>query len=134
MPSALPEARVWPSGLNATVRTDPPCPVSVVSSWRLVTCHTFSVPSALAVASRVESGLKATALIGPVCPKSRPAKAWDWLLSSALRASVVGAVRKASSASSIEASGLPAASAADSAASALESAVRRPANASARCR
>ena len=57
-----------PSGLNATLLTQPVCPLRVRISWPVAASHTFTVLSQLPVAMRLPSGLNATLLTRPVCP------------------------------------------------------------------
>lgn len=93
-PSVDVAARVEPSGLNATARTRPGR-VKVAIVRRSATRRRITVPSEPAVASVRPSGAKATALTGPSCPPRRATKGWDWVLSSAPRASIVAEVRYA---------------------------------------
>ena len=57
---ALPEARRWPSGLNATLETPPAWPFRANSSLPVALSQIFTVWSLLADASRWPSGLNAT--------------------------------------------------------------------------
>ena len=60
VPSALPEARVLPSGLYATNRTTSVCPLRVARSLPVCTSHSLTVLSWLPEASVLPSGLNAT--------------------------------------------------------------------------
>ncbi|GIT30494.1 MAG: hypothetical protein Ct9H300mP1_25400 [Planctomycetaceae bacterium] len=69
--SALAEAIVSPSGLNATLLTLPVCPVRV-GVWGPVTVsHNFTLFSRLAEATVLPSGLNDTKSTRPVCPGER---------------------------------------------------------------
>src|SRR5690349_16137802 len=54
------EANILPSGLNATERTMPVCPLRVARSLPVVTSHSLTVLSWLAEARILPSGLNAT--------------------------------------------------------------------------
>jgi len=70
--SALPAARVLPSGLNVTEVTRPVWPLRGAPTWRLVArSHTRTVWSGLALARILLSGLNATEVIGPTGPVGR---------------------------------------------------------------
>src|ERR1044071_10431727 len=66
--SSLPEARVRPSGENATDLRGSACPLSVMISVWLCTSHSFTVLSALAEARVRPSGEKATDHTPALCP------------------------------------------------------------------
>src|SRR5215472_10235171 len=67
--SALPMARVLPSGLNATEVIRPVWPVRGAPTGRLVArSHTRTVWSGLVLARILPSGLNATEVIGPTGP------------------------------------------------------------------
>jgi hypothetical protein len=59
-PSPLPEAMRLPSGLNATLVTEPMCPLRVRVSCPVCASHTFTRPSPLPEAMRLPSELNAT--------------------------------------------------------------------------
>lgn len=105
-PSVEVAASIRPSGAKATERTRPGTANVAVVRWSSVR-RRATVPSELAVASETPSGAKATAFTGPIWPSSRAENGWDWVLSSAPRASAVASRRYASSASTIDASGRP---------------------------
>jgi hypothetical protein len=67
--SVLPEARILPSGLNATEVTEPAAPVR---GWPMglpvAASHSLIVPSALPEARSFPSGLNATELTEPAAP------------------------------------------------------------------
>ncbi len=67
MLSSLPQASSFPSGLKATLLTEPLCNVD----WGrpVGTSHSRTVPSPLAEASSVPSGLKATPYTASVWPR-----------------------------------------------------------------
>ena len=58
--SWLPDARRWPSGLNATLVTQPAWPLRAKSSLPVALSQIFTVWSKLADARRWPSGLNAT--------------------------------------------------------------------------
>src|SRR5262245_26298035 len=66
--SWLPEASVLPSGLYATERTQPVCPLRVACSSPVAASHSLTVWSSLPEASVLPSGLYATDRTQPVCP------------------------------------------------------------------
>jgi hypothetical protein len=70
-PSALPVARSWPSGENASVQTQSVCPLSVASSWSTSGFHSRTMPSMPPEARVFPSGEKATTWQGPICPTNR---------------------------------------------------------------
>src|SRR5580700_3748976 len=59
-----------PSGLNATLFTEPACPLSARNSRPDVASHTLALPSQVALATHLPSGLKATEYTKLVCPLS----------------------------------------------------------------
>src|SRR5262249_29851140 len=70
-PSALPEAKVFPLGANATTRTPLRWPRNVLIARPVEMSQSFTVRSQLPVASRLPSGEKATAIAGLWWPCSR---------------------------------------------------------------
>jgi hypothetical protein len=66
----LPEARNWPSGLNARAVTSSACPCKVRKGWPVAVCHSRTVWSALPVASTLPSLLTARHLTGPPWPSN----------------------------------------------------------------
>ena len=71
-PSDPPEAMWVPSGLNATLVTQPLCSLWVRTDRAVRRSQSVTVPSSLAEAMRVPSGLYATALAVLVCPRMTP--------------------------------------------------------------
>gem|GEM_PF-6113664 len=65
--SALPEAKILPSGLNATLVTEPLCPVRVEITLSVDRFHSLMVLSSLPEAKVLPSGLNATLLTEPLC-------------------------------------------------------------------
>ena len=74
MPSEPEEASVFPSGLNATLRTGPSWPLVNLPRGRPEgTSQSPTVPSKLAEASECPSGLNATPTTWSLCPgRGRP--------------------------------------------------------------
>ena len=70
VPSSDPEARVAPSGENATEFTAPVCPSSVATPVRVATSHSLSVPPSDPEARVAPSGENATEFTAPECPSS----------------------------------------------------------------
>src|SRR5262245_52433365 len=68
VPSSLAEAMRLPSGLNATLSTQPVCPLRVSASNPIRASHTFTVLSSLPDTMRVPSAENATLVTPPVCP------------------------------------------------------------------
>jgi len=62
VPSSLPLATVWPSGLKATAHTWSPWPVRTASCFPVVVSHSRTVRSSLLLARVRPSGPKASAL------------------------------------------------------------------------
>src|SRR5262245_54633932 len=60
VPSRLPEARRFPSGLKATENTKSSCPLMTILSLPVATSQTGTVLSKFPEATRFPSGLKAT--------------------------------------------------------------------------
>src|SRR5918998_5169783 len=61
-------ARVWLSGLKATVSTQSVCPANVLIHLPVLTSHNFRVLSPLPLTIVLPSGLNATAQTDFVCP------------------------------------------------------------------
>src|SRR5262249_37695921 len=72
MPSLPPEAKVLPSGENATQLISIARPLRVISSWPVATSHSFTVLSKLPVANLLPSGENTTDLTVPSCPLRVP--------------------------------------------------------------
>src|SRR4051812_12154507 len=68
--SLLAEARVLPSGVKATERTQSWCPSRVAASCRVARSQSLTVLSALAEARIFPSGEKANDQMPPACPLS----------------------------------------------------------------
>lgn len=68
VPSTLPEARILPSGENATVTTESECPVRMRSTRPLITSQSITLRSELPEASVRPSGVNLTEKTSPECP------------------------------------------------------------------